>query len=448
MFFILFLAACINGALSENPTHGASASSLEHILFANNDYETGNPRMGLNELKTVEPKKQRGSSTTLWLEGVNFYFDSRFTNKMRYRFWMAVKAWEKDTCIKFSRSRYAKDRIHVLETKQGCSSSVGRKGGVQTITIDRKCAHFGGFAHEIGHALGFQHTHRRNDRDSYIAINWENVMEQFKDRYQDMSTSADKDTYIKQYKGQFEKLPANESLDIGSPYDYGSIMHYPSPSKNPTMIPTDIRYQRTMGSPFISFFDLYTINELYNCTEKCRSEASAKCAVGGFPHPRNCSKCICPSGYGGDLCEDKPGKCGSILDASKDWQEFHHVQKGKEELENGYHMCTYWIKAPSEKVIEISVNQIDATSSEGCVKAGVEIKANQDQRYTGYRFCDGEDRGTNLRSHTNLVPIIYYDSEYSFIVTSLKYRYVDAEQKSVWDRFKQWVKNIFRRGKH
>ncbi|KAK6728289.1 hypothetical protein RB195_005747 [Necator americanus] len=398
----------------------------------------------------LQHQEQRRNSSALWLQGVNFYFNSRFTKRLRDLFVTAANAWMKDTCIYFTNTRNAKDRIYVVETEHGCSSTVGRRGGTQFITIDRNCAHLGGFAHEIGHALGFEHTHRRHDRDDYIAVNWINVGKQFEDRYPDLARSSFKNNYIKTYQKQFEKLPASESVDYGFPYDYGSIMHYPSPSDNPIMIPKDINYRRTMGSPFISFTDLSAINELYNCKDRCKFVESAVCMRGGFPHPRNCSRCLCPSGYGGRFCDERPDKCGSELEASSDWKEFaYKTNKQKRDLKNGYHVCTYWITAPKDAMIEISIANIDGSTSEGCIKAGVEIKTNEDQTLTGYRFCDREDRRTNLTSYTNIVPIIYYDSEsqYAFISTSLKYRYVKPMPATLLERFKIWIKNIFKRKK-
>ncbi|PIO70251.1 astacin [Teladorsagia circumcincta] len=65
-------------------------------------------------------------------------------------------------------------------------------------------------AHELGHALGFWHTHVRHDRDEYITVN---------------STNIDGNDNIRR---QFDKQ-SNESNDnYGLPYDYGSVMHYGS----------------------------------------------------------------------------------------------------------------------------------------------------------------------------------------------------------------------------
>ncbi|PIO53047.1 hypothetical protein TELCIR_25636, partial [Teladorsagia circumcincta] len=72
-----------------------------------------------------------------------------------------------------------------------------------------------------------------------------------------------------------------------------------------TLRPLDYNYVQTIGGPFIGFADYYMMNFLYNCTDRCKSDTSAKCENGGFPHPRDCSKCICPRGYGGDQCNER-----------------------------------------------------------------------------------------------------------------------------------------------
>uniref|UniRef100_A0A1I7WBE7 EGF-like domain-containing protein n=1 Tax=Heterorhabditis bacteriophora TaxID=37862 RepID=A0A1I7WBE7_HETBA len=99
------------------------------------------------------------------------------------------------------------------------------------------------------------------------------------------------------------------------------------------LVPHD-NYQDTMGSDMVAFYDVSMMNEYYNCKSKCPSAASAKCVNGGFPNPNQCSVCICPSGYGGNLCNQRVGTniqelktilcnnclqppgCGSTLNAS------------------------------------------------------------------------------------------------------------------------------------
>ncbi|VDK53124.1 unnamed protein product [Gongylonema pulchrum] len=61
-------------------------------------------------------------------------------------------------------------------------------------------------AHELGHALGFLHTHNRADRDQYISVNFTNV----------------KDSLT----GNFKKVSRTINYNYGLPYDYGSVMHY------------------------------------------------------------------------------------------------------------------------------------------------------------------------------------------------------------------------------
>uniref|UniRef100_A0A3P9N8J9 Peptidase M12A domain-containing protein n=1 Tax=Poecilia reticulata TaxID=8081 RepID=A0A3P9N8J9_POERE len=72
------------------------------------------------------------------------------------------------------------------------------------------CVHFqqpgiySGIAmHELNHALGFQHEQNRSDRDSYIRINWQNIIP---------------DTAY-----NFNK---HDTSNLNTPYDFFSMMHY------------------------------------------------------------------------------------------------------------------------------------------------------------------------------------------------------------------------------
>ncbi|SMB91225.1 M12 family metallopeptidase [Deinococcus hopiensis] len=85
-----------------------------------------------------------------------------------------------------------------------CSSSLGMVGGRQTLTLADRCT-VGSIMHEFGHAMGLFHEQTRPDRDSYVAIQWNNIPADWQSQYQIRSGS----------KGY-------------GPYDFDSIMHYPA----------------------------------------------------------------------------------------------------------------------------------------------------------------------------------------------------------------------------
>ncbi|KAK5981776.1 Zinc metalloproteinase, partial [Trichostrongylus colubriformis] len=167
----------------------------------------------------------------LWKQGVNFFFHSSATDAMKNAFLKAAKWWEKDTCIDFIENENAYDRIMVFK-QDGCWSSVGKKGGLQRLSLGDGCEVVCTTAHEIGHALGFWHTQSRTDRDEYVTINIKNVEEDFID--------------------QFNKETTRTNYNYGMKYDYGSIMHYGATTGSlnedePTLVPFDINYRQTLG---------------------------------------------------------------------------------------------------------------------------------------------------------------------------------------------------------
>ena len=54
------------------------------------------------------------------------------------------------------------------------SAAIGKRGGPQTISITPSCTGLN-LAHEIFHALGHWHEHRRPDHNNFVGINWKNV---------------------------------------------------------------------------------------------------------------------------------------------------------------------------------------------------------------------------------------------------------------------------------
>ena len=89
-----------------------------------------------------------------------------------------------------------------------CSSSLGMRGGRQTLSLGDNCVTHGTVQHEFMHALGFHHEQTRSDRDKYIKINYDNI----------------KPEHIH----NFNKIPEHHSETFDQSYDILSVMQYNS----------------------------------------------------------------------------------------------------------------------------------------------------------------------------------------------------------------------------
>jgi hypothetical protein len=147
--------------------------------------------------------------------------------------------------------------LHIKNEPDGCWSSIGHRRDKsmtaegQQINLEggsiAGCTTTRSVQHEMMHALGFGHEQSRPDRDNYVDIIWDNIMD-------DM-------------KPQFNKVHSSDSL--GTDYDFNSIMHYPSNAwaKNDGDLTIVPKYGKVIEyRPTATWTDILQIRLMYQCT--------------------------------------------------------------------------------------------------------------------------------------------------------------------------------------
>ncbi|KAK7484706.1 hypothetical protein BaRGS_00024114, partial [Batillaria attramentaria] len=140
-----------------------------------------------------------------WINRTVPYTMEKLSDHERQLVMDAIWEIQNTSCVRFIERTTQIDYITIVK-HEGCSSSVGRRGGQQKVILGEGCYVRGVILHELMHALGFWHEHSRPDRDDYIAIVWENI--------------------ALEHRSNFDKYDTSEIDTLDTVYDYGSIMHY------------------------------------------------------------------------------------------------------------------------------------------------------------------------------------------------------------------------------
>lgn len=119
----------------------------------------------------------------------------------------AIADFNKYTCITI-RPRTTETNYIAIVWKEGCwSNSLGMRGGKQYISLGNWCFWKSIAIHEFMHAIGFEHEHKRPDRDSYLNVDLAAVEPA-------------------SYQSQFHQISRDVWDPHGVGYDISSIMAY------------------------------------------------------------------------------------------------------------------------------------------------------------------------------------------------------------------------------
>ncbi|GIX76748.1 zinc metalloproteinase nas-15, partial [Caerostris darwini] len=112
-----------------------------------------------------------------WPDGVVAYIlDDIYSDDERELIRSAMDEFEKQTCIKWVERTDESDFVEIY-SDMGCFSELGRLGGVQSLSLESPtCMKKGVIMHEMMHALGFMHEQSRFDRDDFVKVNWDNIV--------------------------------------------------------------------------------------------------------------------------------------------------------------------------------------------------------------------------------------------------------------------------------
>ncbi|KAI6652842.1 Zinc metalloproteinase nas-14-like [Oopsacas minuta] len=194
------------------------------------------------------------NTAVLWENGlVPYELSSSLSQVARNAIITAMEFYVSRSCIEFVVRTTEPNWLYFFPGR-GCYSYIGniQRGG-QEVSIGQGCEYPGIVKHEIFHALARWHEQSRPDRDQYINIHLDNI--------------------IDSQESNFERVSSDVATTQGLPYDFGSIMHYRdtafTSNGQRTITTLDPANQNLIGQrDTLSDTDMEHVNILYSCGER------------------------------------------------------------------------------------------------------------------------------------------------------------------------------------
>uniref|UniRef100_A0A669ERR8 Metalloendopeptidase n=1 Tax=Oreochromis niloticus TaxID=8128 RepID=A0A669ERR8_ORENI len=177
---------------------------------------------------------------------VPYIIASHYSSRERSIIERGLLSFQDVSCIRFVPRTNQRDYLNI-QSINGCYSYIGRRYYAQELSLQQSgCVYHDTVQHEVLHALGFNHEQTRSDRDQYIRVLWENITPGMEHNFDKINT-----------------------LNQGTPYDYGSVMHYHkyafSKNNQPTLVAIPDSNVEFGYATEISQTDILRLNRLYGC---------------------------------------------------------------------------------------------------------------------------------------------------------------------------------------
>ena len=185
------------------------------------------------------------TSASLWTNGIVPYTFAPGTTVARQQAVVrAMDGWEAVSGVRFVPYSGHTNWIEFIAHPSASFSCVGMGGncwwgapGKQQINLAETWGwQHDTIIHEIGHALGLWHEQSRMDRDNYVRIEWDRILDGMQHNFATYSNGGDH-----------------------GPYDFDSIMHYPDTAFTATgqptitVLPPNQHKQNTIGRPWLLY---------------------------------------------------------------------------------------------------------------------------------------------------------------------------------------------------
>ena len=239
-------------------------TSIDHL-----DHDKVKPTGGET---SEEGAKERGGivghPSVRWPDNtLSYEFDSSVTGDERQKVQDTLTGLQAKLagCITFREASSGNRVLVKWPSRASCSSQVGHTGWeTQDLNLGRRsCYNTGTIEHEFLHALGVWHQQSRSDRDDFVKINEQNIIDG---------------------KGHnFDRYTPSLINHFNLPYDFGSVMHYGGTAfgktsangrREQTIETLDPSKQSLLGQRAgASELDIKLVKEMYGCQATVGGEA-------------------------------------------------------------------------------------------------------------------------------------------------------------------------------